>query len=73
MSDVTVTLSSLVKDLQPRFNQLEVVDQVFADGVKTCTACDSSSQRAAHLLSTLYDSLLLYDSMGQPDNDMVGF
>ena len=72
MSDVTVTLSSLVKDLQPRLNQLEVVDQVFADGIKTCTACDTASQRAAHLLSTLYDSLLLCDSMGQPDNDTVG-
>ena len=69
--EITVTLASLIKNLQPKFSQLEMLDQVFSDGVVSCEDCGSCSQRAAHLLSTLYDSLLLSDSMGQPDNSMV--
>ncbi len=72
LSEETVTLTSLGQELQPHLKQLEVLDRVFAEGVTSCQNSESCSQRAAHLLSVLYDSLLLFDAACSPSDDVVG-
>ncbi|XP_064652769.1 gamma-tubulin complex component 5-like [Lineus longissimus] len=67
----TVTLSQLLQKLKPRFQHLDVLDQVFEEGILAALDIESHAQKASHLLNVLYDALISVDTYGEDRSDAV--
>ncbi|XP_055996966.1 gamma-tubulin complex component 5-like isoform X2 [Ostrea edulis] len=67
----TMTLAMLHGDLSPWLKKTEVVHSVYIRGVREAGWLVNNCQRASHLLSVLFETVVEYDTLGQNASDIV--
>jgi hypothetical protein len=71
LSEQTMTLAMLHGDLSPWLKKLEVVHSVYVRGVREADWLVNNCQRASHLLSVLFETVVEYDTLGENASDTV--
>ncbi|XP_060067402.1 gamma-tubulin complex component 5-like [Ylistrum balloti] len=67
----TFTLAMLHTNLKPWLPKVKVIHSVYEKGVKEAEWMPGNYQKASHLLSILYDTVLEHDAMGNFTSEMM--
>ena len=66
-----MTLAMLHGDLALWLKEIEVIHSVYVRGIREADWLVNNCQRASHLLSVLYETVVEYDTLGQNASDIV--